>query len=461
MKVLLTGATGFIGRQLCRALALEGHELIVVTRNKSMTKFKIPAPHTALEWGEVSDRTTASKCPSLKNLDAVIHLAGESIVSKRWSPAFKKKIFSSRVDGTKSVIQLLEHSGNPHPSVFIAASAVGYYGDGGSEVITESQPSGSGFLAQVCQQWESALFDSSLSETRKIALRIGVVLGKGGGALEKMIPPFRLGGAASLGTGRQWMSWIHIDDLISVILKSLVNDQISGPINACAPNPVTNREFTHALAHALRSVSVLKIPGPVLKAVLGEFASTLLASQRVVPEKLQKLGFEFQYPQLNLALESVVGDSYALGYDEFLSQCWIPRPIDEVFDFFASAHNLEAITPPWLNFKILSQSTVKIAQGTLVNYQLRLHGLPIKWRTEISQWNPPSNFMDTQLQGPYQFWQHRHRFLPLNGGTLIEDHVLYRLPLSVFGRLVAGSFVKNDVSKIFAYRSQKIFDLLS
>ncbi|MEO5970207.1 MAG: TIGR01777 family oxidoreductase, partial [Bdellovibrionia bacterium] len=214
MKVLLTGATGFVGKQLGKTLALEGHELIVVTRNKAEAKYSIPAPHIAIEWKDVRDPARMLDKSLLKNLDAVIHLAGESIVSKRWTPAFKKKIRDSRIEGTKSLITFLENLGGPKPRIFITASASGYYGDCGNDPIDETHPPGSDFLAKICKEWESTLFDSSLSDTRKVALRIGVVLGKGGGALEKMIPAFTSGLGASLGSGKEWMSWIHIDDLV-------------------------------------------------------------------------------------------------------------------------------------------------------------------------------------------------------------------------------------------------------
>ncbi|MEO5970841.1 MAG: DUF1731 domain-containing protein, partial [Bdellovibrionia bacterium] len=252
-----------------------------------------------------------------------------------------------------------------------------------------------------------------------------------------------------------------IDDLVSIIMTCLVNEKIIGPVNACAPNPVTNQEFTEKLASCLHKPSILKVPSPFLRAAVGEVAQALLSSQRTIPDKLKSLNFYFKYPRIDLALRAIFADSYALGYNEFLGQSWISKPIEEVFEFFASASNLEAITPPWLKFKVLSQSTSNLQKGTLIKYGLKLHGLPMKWKTEISQWNPPLNFVDTQLQGPYNFWQHTHSFRSLNGGTLIEDRILYRLPMGIVGGLLAGPFVKNDIKQIFAYRSKKIFEALS
>jgi uncharacterized protein (TIGR01777 family) len=460
MKVLLTGATGFVGKQLCKALALQGHELVVLTRSAA-AKSSIPAPHTAIECADISDLSNVHDTSFLEGLDAVIHLAGESIVGKRWSATFKEKIHKSRVQGTQSLIELLGRVKGPKPKVFITASAIGYYGDCGDQLIDESHPAGSDFLSQICKDWEGALFDASIPGIRKVALRLGIVLGKGGGALEKMIPAFATGFGATLGNGKQWMSWVHIDDLVSIFLRALTDESISGPLNACSPDPVTNQTFTEVLSETLQSLSVLSIPRPILSAALGELTAALIGSQRIVPERLNSIGFKFHYSKLGEALLSILGDSYAQGYDEFLAQCWVPRPIEEVYAFFATAHNLEVITPQFLNFKILSQSTPEIQAGTLIDYRLTLHGLPLKWRTEITEWNPCSSFVDSQIRGPYRYWRHMHNFTPMKGGTLIEDHVLYRLPMAIFGKLLAGPFVKKDVAHIFAYRTQKIFELLA
>jgi uncharacterized protein (TIGR01777 family) len=454
MKILITGATGFIGRSLCKALALQDHELIVLTRNPSEAREKIPAPHTALDWNQIPQ--------NLNSIDAVVHLAGESIVAQRWTPAFKARLRDSRIQSTRTLIELFQRPGVKKPKVFISASAIGYYGHCGSEPLPESHPAGSDFLAQLCREWEAQLFEADLGETRKVAVRIGVVLGKGGGALDTLIPAFRnTGMAATLGNGKQWMSWIHLDDLIPIFIESLNQTQISGPINACSPHPVTNQEFTESMAKVLHTWGKIKVPSAALKATQGEFADSLLSSQRVVPQKLQALAFPFRHPNLSEALHHLLGDSAAQGYEEFLNDCWVPRPIHEVFEFFAAAKNLETITPPWLNFKITSQSTPQIAKGTLINYRLKIHGLPVRWRTEITEWDPPMTFRDVQLKGPYQTWRHTHRFTSLRGGTLIEDRVLYRLPLGWLGRLFGGAFVKKDVKTIFGYRSKKIFGLFA
>ena len=461
MKILITGATGFIGKEVCKALALRGHEIIALTRKPELSRTQIPAPHQAVAWSHETQSLDDSDLQSIRQAGAVIHLAGESIAQQRWSDEYKNQIMTSRVKGTESLVRLLQSASHPGPRVWISASAIGYYGEHGNEAIDESTPAGSDFLAQVCQKWENALFEAPLPETRKVALRFGVVLGRAGGALEKMIPPFLSGLGATLGSGKQWMSWIHLHDLVEVILKALEDSRYEGAINVCSPEPVTQGEFTRVLGRVLKRRSFFKAPSSVLKLALGSFATTLLASQKVLPRKLQELGFEFQNGHLEEALFDLLGDSYAQGHSEFLASCWIDQPIEKVFAFFSQAENLERITPPWLHFKILHQSTPAIEKGTLIDYQLKLHGVPLRWRTEISEWNPPFQFIDLQLKGPYHLWKHTHRFTSLGGGTLIEDRVLFELPLGSLGRIAAGSYVLKDVKSIFSYRSQKIFELLA
>ncbi len=461
MKILITGATGFIGKRLCKALAMQGHDLVVLTRSRKAARETIPAPHTAVEWSEIENLKNIPTLESLKKIDVVIHLAGESIAAQRWTNSFKEELRTSRVKTAETLVEILRSTGNLRPKLMLSASGIGYYGDCGDELIDESHSAGTDFLAQLCQEWEAKLFDTADIDARKVALRFGIILGKGGGALEKMIATFSTGLAAYLGSGKQWVSWIHIDDLVSLIIEAIHNEGYSGSINACSPHPLRQRDFTEHLARNLHTFGTVSAPQFILRAVQGQFTEALLSSQRIVPKKLTELGFPFQYPRIEEAFQEILGQSYTLGFEEYLSQCWVPKPVDQVFDFFSAAHNLEAITPPWLHFKILSQSTPSIEKGTLIDYSLRIHGLPFRWRTEISEWTPPQSFTDQQIRGPYKVWRHTHQFTPLREGTLMEDRVLYKLPLGVLGKAVAGAFVKRDVSQIFGYRSHRIFELLA
>jgi len=271
MIITLTGATGFIGSALAARLSAAGHKVQAYT-------LRSPQP--------------------LEPTDAVIHLAGEP-VAQRWTPAARRRIRESRVEGTRRLIAALPAP----PRVFICASAVGFYGSRGDEILTETSARGTGFLADLCVEWERAAQDA---QARVVNLRTGVVLGSKGGALQRMLPVFRLGAGGRLGDGRQWMPWIHREDLLDLIDFALANAAINGPLNAVAPNPVTNQEFTAALARALHRPVFLPVPAFALKAIFGEMSSVLLASQRVIPKAAQDAGFAFHHPELGPALQEIL-----------------------------------------------------------------------------------------------------------------------------------------------------------
>ena len=274
MIVTLTGASGFIGRALAARLSASGHKV---------QPFSLRAPRPL----EVSD--------------AVIHLAGEP-VAQRWTPEAKRRIRESRVEGTRRLIAALPAP----PRVFICSSAVGFYGSRGDEVLTEASPPGTGFLAEVCTAWEGAADQASALGMRVVKLRTGMVLGGQGGALDRMLPAFRMGVGGRLGSGRQWMPWIQLDDHLDLVEFALAQAGVSGPLNAVAPNPVTNREFTATLARALHRPAFLPAPAFALRAMFGEMASVLLASQRVIPRAALDAGFEFRHPELGPALQDIL-----------------------------------------------------------------------------------------------------------------------------------------------------------
>ena len=300
-RVLITGATGLIGTRLIKKLSLKDHSIAILSRqkNRSLKKGK------SFQWNPQQNfiDPDALKEP----VEVVIHLAGES-VGQRWTKKRKEEIYRSRVDGTKFLINALGQLPTP-PKKLIASSAIGIYGDRGGEKITEESPldSGSGddFLAKVCRAWEEASLEHNISTLKSYALRTGVVLSKEGGALKQMLPPFKLGAGGVLGSGQQFMSWIHIEDLVDQIIFLMENDLPPGAYNGVAPNPVTNYQFTKTLGRVLRRPTIFPVPAPILKVLLGEMSQLLLGGQRVLPEAFLREKFSFSHPRLEDALKNI------------------------------------------------------------------------------------------------------------------------------------------------------------
>jgi len=299
MKTLVTGGTGFVGRRLISKLS----DPIVVTRNAAKAQAALGGGNgQVLEWDVATPGATLEQPV---DCHAVVNLMGESIAEGRWTEEKKKRIRDSRVLGTRNLVDSLVKSGRL-PEVFVSASAVGFYGDPGDEVVTEQHAGGNGFLPEVCQEWEAEALRIGDHGVRVVLIRIGIVLGKEGGALEKMLPLFRWGLGGKLGDGTQWMPWIHVEDLTNLIKWSIDTDQVSGPVNGVAPNPVRNADFTRGLASAVGRPAVLPAPKFGLRLALGEFAESLFFSQRVVPEKALNNGFNFQFADLDTALSEIV-----------------------------------------------------------------------------------------------------------------------------------------------------------
>lgn len=251
------------------------------------------------------------------------------------------------------------------------------------------------------------------------------------------------------------MSWIHIHDLVEMILVSLKDQRWSGPINAVAPTPLRNSEMTKIMAQVFGRPAVLPAPKLGLKLVLGEMSELMLASQRVLPQQAQSLGFRFSSQSYEVALRDLYRN-VGPGEELVIYEQWLPLPIEEAFPFFASEKNLERITPEWLNFKVVGKSTPHIGEGTEIEYHLRLHGVPVKWKSRIEDWSENKRFVDRQILGPYSLWHHTHEFSALAGGTLMRDRVRYSLPMGWISHLAAGWYVKGDVKRIFDYRQKSL-----
>lgn len=296
MRVAVTGSSGLIGRHLVPGLEASGHQVLRVVRGAG-------GP-----GGPSWDPSEGRLEPAAVDVDAVIHLAGAGIASRRWNASHKKTVLESRVQGTGLLASRIAES-RVKPAVFVSSSAVGYYGDRGDEILTEVSASGGGFLAEVCRRWEAAAAPAVDAGVRTVFLRTGIVQAADGGALRAQVPVFKLGLGARLGSGRQWVSWVSIDDQVGAILHALGDDDVSGPINVVAPEPVTNARYTSVLAATLRRPALLAVPAVALRVALGtEMADEmLLASQRAVPAALDAAGYRWRHPSLAPALEELLG----------------------------------------------------------------------------------------------------------------------------------------------------------
>ena len=293
MNVLITGGTGFVGRRLVDSLK-KNHRLVILTRNPSQQQNEENVSFRF--WDALSGDPPPQK--ALENVEAIVNLMGENLTSKRWSPRQRQKLEASRIAGTRHLTKSL----NQPIKVFVSAGAIGIYPVNQEKTITEETPPGEGFLADLCQNWEKEVKKIQLCD-RTIQLRIGVVLEKGGGALKKMLPPFRLGLGGRIGNGLQMMSWIHLDDLIHLIVSALENTSYRGIYNAVAPHPVSNGEFTEALGRTLKRPTLFPVPTPILKMIMGDVSSLLLDSQKIVPQRLLEQGHSFLYPKIDDALK--------------------------------------------------------------------------------------------------------------------------------------------------------------
>jgi len=384
MRILITGATGLIGSQLGLKLVQLGHEIVVVSRSKASAIAKLAFPCEVIEGDLMKSPLMLS---NIKPVDAVIHLLGEGVADKKWSDSQKKLILESRTESTKNLIQSFQKT----PDIWIQASAIGYYGDRGNEKLNESSAAGSGFLADVCKQWEAAA-DKSGSQ-RIVKARLGVVLAKNGGALDKMMFPFRAGVGGALASGDQWMSWIHIDDAVQLFIECLENSKIEGPVNFISPHSETNRDFSKKLAKALNRPLGPAVPTIAMQALFGEMSTVLLASQNVVSEKLA--GFKFQFPRLDQAFADL-----------------FQKPIDQL-----------------ISKQFLAATTTEVLKTVKSEEKIKISGLDVHWSIHVE---------------------------PLQQGTLVTHQLNYDFPLGYLGWLTTGALAKKRLSKAVDLRRAEL-----
>ncbi|QDK46509.1 TIGR01777 family protein [Bdellovibrio sp. ZAP7] len=445
MNILITGATGLIGKEVGKTLAEKGHKIFAISRDANKARSILPFPCEVIEGDLVKGPLEDM---SLQNIEAVINLMGESVIGSRWNSQAKKKIYDSRVVGTRNLIASLPAT----IKVFVGGSAIGFYGDRHDQICHEDHSPGQDFLSKVTADWEA---ESAKAPGRVSIIRTGIVLSPHGGAMEQMLFPFKAGLGGFLGNGRQWMSWITIQDIARLFIFALENEHVQGPFNGVAPHPVTNKYFSTILAKSLNRPLALPVPKVAIKALYGEAAETITSSVRCSSDRAQALGFRFLHTDLQQTLHELC-EPFRSREEIFYSEQFIPVTPEKIFEFFKDPHNLEEITPPTLSFQIKKVSTQQIQQGTLIDYVLKIRGIPAKWKTEIDEWHPPHKFVDNQMRGPYQLWHHTHEFRSFCGGTLMTDRVRYKLPLGYFGWLIANYFVRKEVMQIFKYRREYI-----
>lgn len=298
MKVVVSGATGFIGKIIVKQLLAAGDEVIVLTRNVAKAAISLGSACRYYQWDDIN---TLPPLEALEGADGVVNLMGESI-SQRWDENQKKKIHQSRINGTKRLVEAIEKL-NRKPKVFVSTSAIGIYGNRGSEEINESSTLADDFLAKVCKDWENEANKARNHNCRVVIIRTGVVLGRNGGALAKMLPLFKLGLGGPVGSGKQYMSWIHIEDLANMYVEALKNDQTKGVLNGTAPYPATNAEFTKLMGKVLKRPAFLPAPAFAIQLALGEMSQIVLEGQKVLPVKFKEMNFRYRYPTLEMALK--------------------------------------------------------------------------------------------------------------------------------------------------------------
>lgn len=451
MRVLMTGATGLIGREVGKALAARGDTLVCLVRDAKDARRRLPFPATCHEWNHLRE----VPAEALAGVDAVVHLAGEPVAEKRWTTAQKALIRDTRVLGTQRVVAAVRAHG-ARVRAFVHGSAIGYYGDRADATLHGNSAKGEGFLADLVDDWEAQVRPLAERQpgVRVAIVRTGVVLARHGGALARMLPLFRASAAGRLGSGRQWMAWIHIEDVVRLFVHAL-DSRAAGVLEGVAPRPVSNREFTTSLCRSLGVAENAPAPALAVKALYGEMGTVVLDSARIEPRRTLASGFRFRFESIDQALADLLTPLRG-GMREKVSEQWVPQAPEAIWPYFCDERNLEELTPDFLRFEVVGKSTPEIGEGTLIDYRLRLNGVPLKWRSRIENWEPARRFVDTQVQGPYAYWHHAHEFVPLAGGTLMRDVVRYRLPLGWLGSVTAGWKVESQVDRIFAYRARRI-----
>ena len=471
MRIFITGATGLVGRALTLRLRKDGHTVVAWSRSAARVAQRLGG------LAQAASGTPADMAKAIDGCDAIVTLAGEPVLPGRWTQKKKAALRRSRVDLNQTVVQCaLQAASRPH--TILAASAVGFYGNTGTESVTEDSPAGSGFLADLCEAWEAAFQPAVDAGVRVVWGRIGIVLSRDGGALEKLLPITRAGLGGPLGHGRQGLPWIHIDDLVEAMVLALTNNALSGPLNLVGPRSASQRDFARALGRAVGMPAWAPAPAFAMRLMLGEAASALLEGQYTVPKVLQEHGFQFRFASVDSALADLVQRDSAVvrpveslhevdaGADwlrkhppthELTASRLVAASPEEVWSFFHDARNLAVLSPVNAGLT-LDPALPPMAQGVRFTHQMSLGPLSMPWEGEVVAWQPGRRFVDIQRRGPFGSWWHAHTFEPVRlddgtMGTRLIDRVLFASPLGPIGRLATALFVRRQLLDLFAFRN--------
>ncbi|HEY8380095.1 MAG TPA: TIGR01777 family oxidoreductase [Nannocystis sp.] len=469
MQILVTGATGFVGRALILRLLRDRHQVRALVRAPAQAADLLGAE---VELAEAGD--DASLVRAVTGCDAVVHLAGESVGTGRWTAARKRVLWDSRVALTERLVRAIA-AAEPRPKVLVSASAVGYYGDRGDEELDETSRPADDFLGSLCQAWEAAASAAEPLGVRVCLPRIGLVLGRSGGMLAAILPLFRAGLGGPLGSGEQWFPWIHLHDLVELLATAVVDARYTGPVLAVAPQPVTNKAFTQALAEVLSRRAFLRVPRLALRIARGEAAGAILASERAIPARALSLGFSFAYPALPVALAELFDgrdrprierarrtppSPYFIGREPttvLRQTTLVAAPVSEVFAFFSRAENLGMLTPRALAFEVVTPRPLRLSEGARVEYRVRFGPLHAGWTTQIEAFDPDRRFVDVQAHGPFAAWWHEHLFSSgADGSTRIDDTIYYRPALGLLGWCADLALLRPRLREIFEFRAHAL-----
>ncbi|MBG7609267.1 MAG: TIGR01777 family protein [Anaerolineae bacterium] len=450
MRVLITGGSGLIGRALTENLVLDNHEVIIVSRTPE-TIMNLPSGVTAIGW----DKKTLVK--HMENVNAAVNLAGASIAGEsplkmRWSPKRKHRILQSRVDAGNKLSEAIK-TVNKKPEVLIQSSAVGYYGPLSDELVDENFPSGNDFLADVCQQWEDSTQPVESLGIRRPIVRTGLVFSSQGGIFPLLKLPFSLYVGGPLGNGKQYLSWIHIDDVVQAIRFLIDNQTAQGIFNLSSPNPVTNKDFGAILGKAMKRPSLFPVPSFAMKAALGETATLSLDGQRVMPKRLLETGYNFKYSTLEGSFVSLLNPIL-----NFKHEFQVNATLQQVVDFHRDTIVLKKLTP----FPIIVQfrQVEPVGEGTQALFTLWFGPIPVTWHANHHDFNLPNSFFDTQVEGPFNLWVHQHSFNKIDDKmTEVVDDIDVQFGTGLFSGLVSR-FMWITLPILFAYRAWQTKRLL-